>query len=289
MQDHARRIRLRHMMYQVIAEDGQSLPIDAITDQLMELFRKDQDLIDALLPELTGEEAAATFGGHNSWVPIHKALRYMVLREFTTGVRRTDCLESMGLVRVAYDGLNAKSKGVQELAETLGISPEAAVEAVSLILDNWRRNRILYVDGRSGLLPLPCQGRSVYPGGPAAVAGIPARRVAAWPRSFQRICTLPDRSKGCLGSPGPSQEMGVRSEKPGRGRRRRDSLGIAHQRSEGSHESYLAVTEGEGTGRRRMAGEFREAGGRAIPGSSTLYDLPAACHPPRPEERLHPP
>ena len=49
MQDHARRIRLRHMMHQVIAESDQPLPLDAITDRLMELFRKDQSLIDALL------------------------------------------------------------------------------------------------------------------------------------------------------------------------------------------------------------------------------------------------
>jgi hypothetical protein len=168
MQDHARRIRLRHMMHQVIAESGQSLPLEAITDRLMELFRKDQGLIDALLPELTGDEAAATFG-QNRWVPVLKALRYMVLREFTTGVRRTDCLEAMGLVRIVYDGLNAGSKGIQELAETLGISPEGSVEAVSLMLDNWRRNRILYVIGdpvysryhakddpyiQTGLLPL---------------------------------------------------------------------------------------------------------------------------------------
>ena len=81
-----------------------------ITDKLMEIFRKDQNLIDTLLPELTGEEAPATFG-HNKWVPVHKALRYMVLREFTTGVRRTDCLESMGLARVVYDGLTAGARG----------------------------------------------------------------------------------------------------------------------------------------------------------------------------------
>jgi hypothetical protein len=66
MQDHARRIRLRHMMHSVV---------DGITDKLMELFRKDQNLIDALLPELTGEESPATFG-HNKWVPVHKALRH---------------------------------------------------------------------------------------------------------------------------------------------------------------------------------------------------------------------
>ncbi|HTU90617.1 MAG TPA: hypothetical protein VMF69_11130 [Gemmataceae bacterium] len=62
----------------------------------------------------------ATFG-HNKWVLVHRALRYMVLREFTTGVRRTDCLESMGLAKVVY--------------------PEEAVKGISLILDNWRRNR----------------------------------------------------------------------------------------------------------------------------------------------------
>ena len=76
----------------------------------MELFRKDQNLIDTLLPELTGEEAPAIFG-HNKWVPVHKALRYMVLREFTTGVRRTDCLESMGLAQVVYEGVDAREQG----------------------------------------------------------------------------------------------------------------------------------------------------------------------------------
>ena len=90
---------------------------------LMELFRKDQSLIDALLPELTGEEAAATFG-HNRWVPVHKALRYMVLREFTTGVRRTDCLESMGLARVVYAGLSAgKQRRSRNLPRRWAISP----------------------------------------------------------------------------------------------------------------------------------------------------------------------
>jgi ATP-dependent helicase YprA (DUF1998 family) len=168
MQDHARRIRLRHMMYRVIADSSTPLALDGITDQLMEMFRKDQNLIDALLPELTGEEAPAIFG-HNKWVPVHRALRYMVLREFTTGVRRTDCLESMGLARVVYDGLAVNSKGVQAWADLMGVPPEAAVEGIALLLDNWRRNRILHVSGdpifshyhpkddpyiQAGLLPL---------------------------------------------------------------------------------------------------------------------------------------
>ena len=89
----------------------------------MEMFRKDQNLIDTLLPELTGEEAPATFG-HNKWVPVHKALRYMVLREFTTGVRRTDCLESMGLAKVVYEGCHARAaRALRDWAEAMGISP----------------------------------------------------------------------------------------------------------------------------------------------------------------------
>lgn len=148
MQDHARRIRLRHMMNQVIEDSAGPLALDGITDQLMEMFRKDQNLIDTLLPELTGEEAPATFG-HNKWVPVHRALRYMVLREFTTGVRRTDCLESMGLARVIYDGLVPTNKKLRDLADAVGISPDEMADGISLILDNWRRSRILYISGDS--------------------------------------------------------------------------------------------------------------------------------------------
>jgi len=168
MQDHARRIRLRHMMYQVIADSPSSLSLYAITDKLMEFFRKDKNLIETLLPELIGEEAEARFG-HDIWVPVYTALRYMVLREFTTGVRRTDCLESMGLVRVAYENLTPADKGLRDWATLMHISPEEAVEGISLILDNWRRSRILFVNSdpifshfhakddryiQAGLLPL---------------------------------------------------------------------------------------------------------------------------------------
>ena len=173
----------------------------------MEIFRKDQNLIDTLLPELTGEDAPAIFG-HNKWVPVHKALRYMVLREFTTGVRSTDCLESMGLARVAYEGVNSRSQGLREWAEAMGLSPEEAVEAISLLLDNWRRSRILFVTGdpifsryhpkddpyiQAGLLNL----REFHPQGLLLSAG-PSDKYA-------RGLIAP---KGDLGGPGPRQEMG---------------------------------------------------------------------------------
>ena len=60
--------------------------MDGITDKLMEMFRKEQNLIDALLPELTRRDAPSS-DRLTSGCPSTTA-RFMVLREFTTGVPR---------------------------------------------------------------------------------------------------------------------------------------------------------------------------------------------------------
>lgn len=144
MQDHARRIRLRHLMYQIIEKAKRPLALFEISDGLVEVFRSDPKLIDALLPELTDEYASDTFG-HDKWKNVSRSMRYMVLREVTTGFRRTDSLEAMGLARVEYEGLTEQHKGVREWASILGVSPAEAVEAISLLLDLWRRSQFLFV------------------------------------------------------------------------------------------------------------------------------------------------
>ena len=144
MQDHARRIRMRHMMFQVLSKAEVPIPLDAITDGLMDLFHKDHSLIETLLPELSGEEIPALFG-HNKWVPVYKALRYMVFREFTTSVRSTRWLEALGLTRIIYKGLSAKHDKVIQWAQKVGITANEAVDLISLILDGWRRNRMVFV------------------------------------------------------------------------------------------------------------------------------------------------
>ncbi len=144
MQDHARRIRMRHMMYQVLVESNGPVPLDAITDGLMERLRKDNTLVETLLPELHSEEAPMLFG-HNKWVPIYKSLRYMVLREFTTSVRSTRWLEALGLAQISYKGLTASNEKVSLWASRVGITGEQAVDLISLILDSWRRNRMVFI------------------------------------------------------------------------------------------------------------------------------------------------
>ncbi|HAV32787.1 MAG TPA: hypothetical protein DCX79_12355 [Planctomycetaceae bacterium] len=147
MQDHARRIRLRHMMYSILDHSDVPLPLDEVVVRLVSEFRRDAGLLESLLPELTSEEASTIFNftAHTKWVPVRNSLRYMVLREFTTGVRRTDCLESMGMAQVVYAGLLPQVPAITNLARTLGVSPEEMASGISLILDTWRRNRILYV------------------------------------------------------------------------------------------------------------------------------------------------
>jgi ATP-dependent helicase YprA (DUF1998 family) len=144
MQDHARRIRMRHMMYQVLESQSGPVELDAIVDGLMDIFRKDSSLIESLLPELQSEEAPVFFG-HNKWVPVYKSLRYMVLREFTTSVRSTRWLEALGLSQVHYAGLTAERESVIQWANLIGVTPTEAVDLISLILDGWRRNRMVHI------------------------------------------------------------------------------------------------------------------------------------------------
>ncbi|MFB3788874.1 MAG: DEAD/DEAH box helicase [bacterium] len=144
MQDHARRYRLRHMMYEFIRDETTARGLEEIVFHLWERFRNEKQLIPVLLPELTGEDSSPL--GPNRMKNVHRALRYLVIREFSTGLRRRDCLESMGLARIEYEGLRAQHPGVLEWSRMAGLSPDEAVNAIGLILDIWRRNRFLYVE-----------------------------------------------------------------------------------------------------------------------------------------------
>jgi len=74
----------------------------------------------------------------------------MVLREFTSGYRRMDNLEAMGLVRVEYAGIEESGEAVKEFAERLSIAPAQAADALSLMVDSWRKSRKLY-DNQYGI------------------------------------------------------------------------------------------------------------------------------------------
>lgn len=146
IQDHGRRIRLRHMMYEIMRSADRSLSLDELTDELQASFKRQRRLVEVLLPEMVEEFADQTFEQRNLWIRVGRALEYMVLREFTSGLRKREILEAMGLARVDYEGLTPEQSDVVQWANIVGITPTEAVQGVSLILDTWRRGRMLYVD-----------------------------------------------------------------------------------------------------------------------------------------------
>lgn len=144
MQDHGRRIRLRHLMYEVIKESRQELSFDQLADKLQNRFRKEKSLIEQLYPEIM-EEYAESYLSRDLYTRLSKAIDYSIITEFSAGLRRREVLESMGLVRVNYQGLDASNRALISWADNYGLSPEEAVNGVSLLIDGWRRGRMLYI------------------------------------------------------------------------------------------------------------------------------------------------
>ena len=109
-------------------------------------------------------------------------------------------------------GSSAASKGVRQLADNAwGFRRKRRLKVISLILDNWRRNRILYVIGDPIFSHYHAKDdRTSRPG------------CCRYGTSDQKGCCLAlmqsndyARSliaqRGCIGSPGFPKEMGIRS------------------------------------------------------------------------------
>ncbi|MBU0507444.1 DEAD/DEAH box helicase [bacterium] len=145
IQDHGRRIRMRHMMSEIVRDAKRPLSLDELTDQLQGRFQRDRKLVDVLLPELVEDNADIIFEQRNLWIRVGKALEYMVLREFTSGLRKREVMEALGLARIDYVDLSEDQPDLIAWASAVGIAPIDAARGISSLLDNWRRGRMLYV------------------------------------------------------------------------------------------------------------------------------------------------
>jgi hypothetical protein len=140
MQDHARRYRLRALMYAHLGNEP--LQVQTLVSQLDEELDKDNDLSQALLPEVWNvARKAADLQGHAA--ERRKFLRILVLREVATGARQSIGLEPWGRMIVDYDGLSADLPFFSEWGSRLGLSANELLDGVAAVLDFTRRNRIL--------------------------------------------------------------------------------------------------------------------------------------------------
>jgi hypothetical protein len=146
MQDHARRYRLRALMFARLSQAP--LQVGTLVSQLDQELDQDDDLSQALIPEVWNvARKKADLQGHAS--ERRHFLRILVLREVATGARQRIGLEPWGRLVVDYAGLEPSVVFFQDWSNRLGLRPEELRDGVAAVLDFTRRSRILLDrDGR---------------------------------------------------------------------------------------------------------------------------------------------
>jgi len=140
MQDHARRYRLRALMYARLSDEP--LQLQTLVSQLDDELDQDNDLSQALLPEVWNvARKAADLEGHRA--ERRKYLRILALREVATGVRQRIGLEPWGRLVVDYDGLVPELPFFETWGIRLGLGAQELQQGIAAVLDFTRRNRIL--------------------------------------------------------------------------------------------------------------------------------------------------
>lgn len=140
MQDHARRFRLRALMYDHIRPNP--ISIGDLTARVDRALDQDDALSRVLLPEVWREHTKEAAGLEHATNRKY-FLRIQILREIVTGVRQRLGLEPWGRIQVQYLGLNEDLSFIRRWAEPLGLEPDLLAEGVASLLDNFRRNGIL--------------------------------------------------------------------------------------------------------------------------------------------------
>lgn len=146
MKDHARRFRLRRLMADAM-KDG---PV-AIGDMVMTLddeLDASEALSRALIPEVWRVVPKEGSGGRHEEERRH-FLRIQVLREIATAANEQRGLEPWGRLRITYRGLDAGARFIQEWARQLGLPPEDLKGGIEALLDQLRRQRLLYDSRRA--------------------------------------------------------------------------------------------------------------------------------------------
>ncbi len=143
MADHARRYRLRHLIYRSIENAQGPISIGDIVDKLNKFLRENKDLARAVAPEVFAnaiEERYSTKVERD----MKRFLRITIIRELVTGFSQRDSLETWGKIRVVYPGIDETDTTVQQLAQTYNIAPHALASGIGGLLDTWRRSNLLY-------------------------------------------------------------------------------------------------------------------------------------------------
>lgn len=140
MQDHARRYRLRSLMYERIRQSAVS--IGDLTAHLDDVLEQDEELSRALIPEVWRVHRKEAEGVKHA-EERKRFLRIQILRELSIGIKQRIGLEPWGRLQVEYSGLTTDLSFIQHWSSQLGLTAEDLVQGVSSLLDHARRGNIL--------------------------------------------------------------------------------------------------------------------------------------------------
>ena len=143
MADHARRYRLRHLMYNLMTEKDVPVSFGDIIDKMNIYLKINKDMARKLAPEVFSGLIEEKFSSKTEKNML-KFLRFFVMREITTSYAMRDSLENWGKIKVKYYGLEPTNEKISEWSERYGLSPEEIVKGIEIILDNFRKNRYVF-------------------------------------------------------------------------------------------------------------------------------------------------
>ena len=141
MRDHARRYRLRGLMYERIRRG--KVVVEDIVGHLDDILDRDDDLSETLAPEVWRVARREALGEQHPALR-RRFLRIQVLRELAIGNRQQIGLEPWGRARVCYRGLRPDLSFMTSWSAQLGCTPEELCDGVTSLLDVTRRGKVLF-------------------------------------------------------------------------------------------------------------------------------------------------
>lgn len=143
MGDHARRYRLRHLMYRIISESKLPISIGDLEKRLNTELKRDKDIARTLAPEVFAGMVEEAYSSRIE-EDMKRFLRISILREIIRSFAQMESLENWGKLRIDYYGLKADDPFIQDLAIKYGLRTDDLLVGIETLLDVYRRGGTLY-------------------------------------------------------------------------------------------------------------------------------------------------
>ncbi len=143
MTNHARRYRLRHLMYEKIQERTTPLSVGDLQEHIYSVLKKNVELARTIAPEVYMGEVEEAYSTRID-TSMKTYLRYQLIKELGTSYKQRESLETWGVTKVIYHGLDNNLPELETLSKKYNIKKEDILQGIETFLDMYRRSRHFY-------------------------------------------------------------------------------------------------------------------------------------------------